>query len=239
VSVCGVRCRSEVPLVIGIDGGTESIRAGLFLPDGKMVASAAAPYTTSFPRPGWAEQSPDDWYRCLGEAVRAAVAAAAAEQGTTEDAIRGRVRAMCVDTTCCTVVALDGAGEALRPALLWMDSRSAPQTERILHDCRGMDALKVNCNGDGPLRCVCVCLCVQLPCSFQPCPPAQTSPVTPFSTSCHLIFRLSRVIGFQRRVDASQGLVAQGRGARGVEQGGNHLRISGLHQLEADRPSLC
>ena len=187
MSVCGVRCRSEVPLVIGIDGGTESIRAGLFLPDGKMVASAAAPYTTSFPRPGWAEQSPDDWYRCLGEAVRAAVAAAAAEQGTTEDAIRGRVRAMCVDTTCCTVVALDGAGEALRPALLWMDSRSAPQTERILHDCRGMDALKVNCNGDGPLRCVCVCLCVcvcvQLPCSFQPCPPAQTSPVTPFSTS--------------------------------------------------------
>ena len=32
---------------------------------------------------------------------------------------------MSVDTTCCTVVALDKAGQPLRPALLWMDMRSA------------------------------------------------------------------------------------------------------------------
>ena len=144
------------PLVIGIDGGTESIRAGVFSSDGKMVAAAAAPYTTSFPRPGWAEQSPADWYRCLGEAVRAAVAASAAASSTSEEDIRERVQALCADTTCCTVVALDEAGDALRPALLWMDSRSAPQTERILKDCMGMDSLKVNCNGEGPLRFPCI-----------------------------------------------------------------------------------
>ena len=143
------------PLVIGIDGGTESIRAGLFTVNGTLVASAAAPYTTTFPRPGWAEQNPEDWWRCLGEAVKGALAAAAAlESGGSGEAlaaIRDRVQALCVDTTCCTVVALDARGDVLRPALLWMDSRSAPQAARILADCRGTDALKVNCNGEGPL----------------------------------------------------------------------------------------
>ena len=40
---------------------------------------------------------------------------------------------LCADTTCCTVVVLDAAGAALRPALLWMDMRSAPQV-----CCRGV-----------------------------------------------------------------------------------------------------
>ena len=56
-----------------------------------------------------------------------------------------------MDTTCCTVVALDQAGEALRTCLLWMDSRSAPQAEKIMKVCAGMPALAVNCNGQGPL----------------------------------------------------------------------------------------
>ena len=32
-----------------------------------------------------------------------------------------------------------------------MDARSAPQTQEILEKCRGNSALKVNCNGKGPL----------------------------------------------------------------------------------------
>lgn len=36
------------------------------------------------------------------------------------------VAAICLDTTCCTVVALDAAGEALRPALLWCGGCGAP-----------------------------------------------------------------------------------------------------------------
>lgn len=37
------------------------------------------------------------------------------------------IGALSVDTTCCTVVALNEGGEPLRPALLWMDMRSASQ----------------------------------------------------------------------------------------------------------------
>jgi len=48
-----------------------------------------------------------------------------------------------------SVVALDAAGDALMPCLLWMDMRSAEQTKQVLatHD----DALAVNSNGKGPV----------------------------------------------------------------------------------------
>ncbi len=49
-------------LLLALDLGTESIRAGAFDEHGVLVASAQADYPTRFPRPGWAEQSPEDWW---------------------------------------------------------------------------------------------------------------------------------------------------------------------------------
>lgn len=59
--------------------------------------------------------------------------------------------AVCLDTTSCSVVALDADGEPLRPCLLWMDQRAALQTQEILRKARGHAALKVNCGGNGPI----------------------------------------------------------------------------------------
>ena len=56
---------------------------------------------------------------------------------------------MAVDTTCCSVVALDDNAEPLRPCLIWMDLRSAPQTNKVLST--GDSALRVNSNGQGPV----------------------------------------------------------------------------------------
>ena len=42
--------------VVGVDGGTEGIRASVFDTEGNALAFASCPYGTIFPRPGWAEQ---------------------------------------------------------------------------------------------------------------------------------------------------------------------------------------
>ena len=63
--------------VMGIDGGTESLRADIFDLSGRCVASVKTPYETHFPYPGHAEQNPDDWWKALGQSVSSAVAKAA------------------------------------------------------------------------------------------------------------------------------------------------------------------
>jgi ribulokinase len=127
--------------VIGIDGGTESLRAGVFDMQGRPLAFAATAYQTEFPHPAWAEQNPADWWSAAGASVRKAVA----EAGIGIDSIVG----LSVDTTCCSVVALDEKGDALRPALIWMDVRSSKECDLVL--ATGDAALKVNSNGAGPV----------------------------------------------------------------------------------------
>ncbi len=125
--------------VIGIDGGTESLRAFVFDLEGRCAGSAAAAYGTDFPSPGQAEQSPDDWWSALGQSVQGALEAAAV---AAKD-----VRALCVDTTCCSVVALDEAGAPLRPAMIWMDVRSAAEAADVT--ATKDPFLRVNGGGEG------------------------------------------------------------------------------------------
>ena len=124
--------------VIGVDLGTESARVGLFSVTGEMVETAAVPYPTTFPNVGWAEQNPEDWWRCLGEACRK-VTSSAYKKGINEKEIKG----LCVDTTACSVVMLDDQNVPLRNCLLWCDARSAPQCEQILRKAKGDPALQV------------------------------------------------------------------------------------------------
>ena len=132
-------------LVVGVDGGTEGLRAGVYrCSDGTELGYASAPYATSYPHPSWAEQAPDDWWTALGAAVRGALRAAAAAHGGDPAA---SVAALCCDTTCCSVVALDSAGRPLRPCLLWMDVRAAEQAAQLAR-C-GDGALRVNGGGKG------------------------------------------------------------------------------------------
>ena len=136
-----MRARSDEGYLLGIDGGTESLRAGIFDLDGVLISSAATLYETRFPHPGWAEQDPRDWWRALGESVRAAVE----QSGLRSE----QIAAMAVDTTCCSVVALDGQGQPLRPCLIWMDVRSALQAEKVMTTAD--EALRVNGGGHGPV----------------------------------------------------------------------------------------
>ena len=102
--------------VLGIDAGTESFRAGVFDAAGKCLGFGTSPNKTTYPHPGWAEQSPNDWDVALVECIRGAIRES---KVAPQD-----VRAIGVDGTSCTVVFLDGAGRPLRDAIIWMDVRA-------------------------------------------------------------------------------------------------------------------
>ncbi|GHE02164.1 carbohydrate kinase [Defluviimonas sp. 20V17] len=123
------------------DGGTESLRARVYDLSGTCLASAAIPYETRFGAGARAEQDPEDWWRAFVNAARKAIA----ESGVDARAIE----AISLATTSCSVVALDGQGNALRPAIIWMDVRAGEEAEAAL--ATEDAALRVNGAGHGPV----------------------------------------------------------------------------------------
>lgn len=110
------------PYLLGIDFGTESCRVAIFDLTGRPITFAATAYTTHHPRPGWAEQSPSDWW----DALVASSQKVLANSGIPAAAIAG----ISFDATTMTVVAMDSRGESLRPAIMWMDVRATQQAAR-------------------------------------------------------------------------------------------------------------
>lgn len=153
--------KPSIDVVIGVDGGTESIRACCFdAHSGHILGkSHAVPYETSHPSAGWAEQDPIQWYECMVGAVRGAVDSLKDDDDASSSTYN--IKAMCCDTTCCSVVTLSQDYIPLRPCILWMDARSAPQAKRIMDVARASSSsgdilesfpeLRVNSNGEGPI----------------------------------------------------------------------------------------
>jgi ribulose kinase len=112
-----------VGIILGFDLGTEGARVGAFTDAGDSLGSVPRAYRTTFPRSGWAEQDPADWWRAVVEATRALLVTEACRAS-------GPVVAVGCATTASTVAVLDASGRALRPAILWMDSRAADQARR-------------------------------------------------------------------------------------------------------------
>jgi ribulokinase len=123
--------------VLAIDAGTEAVKAGIFDAAGTLLASASRLYPTYFPRPGWAEQDPNDWWNALVSAVQACLQ----QSPVPAENIRG----ICADATTCTLLPVTADGRALRRALLWMDVRATEQAARIFQS--GDEALRYSLAG--------------------------------------------------------------------------------------------
>jgi xylulokinase len=111
------------PYVLGCDVGSQGTNVALYGANGALVSSSYRPYDLAFPNPGWAEQDPDLWV----EAVEAGVAAVLAEVPEGPSAVRGLSFGSQLDG----MVLCDGAGAALRPALIWMDRRAEAQATAL------------------------------------------------------------------------------------------------------------
>jgi xylulokinase len=116
-----------VTLLAGLDVGTSSVKGLLVAADGEIVARAEVAHPLSTPRPGWAEQDPEDWW-AGAQAVLAQLRAAGPMAGI---GLTGQMHGL---------VALDAAGRVLRPAMLWNDGRTAAECGEI-EQLIGLDEL--------------------------------------------------------------------------------------------------
>ncbi|MSR40402.1 MAG: xylulokinase [Phycisphaerales bacterium] len=114
---------TQSDLFLGLDLGTTSTKAVLVDAEGALVAEASAEHPVAYPRAGWSEQSPEDWWTSSIAATHAVVALAGANAST-------RVAAIGLSGQMHGLVALDAQGAVLRPCILWNDSRSADICDR-------------------------------------------------------------------------------------------------------------
>src|SRR5271154_2682240 len=129
---------------LGIDVGTGGTRAVVVDEAGKVLASASSehePFRVA--NPGWAEQDPEDWWRAAQEAINEAISASVERGGASHKAQNAAVG---LTGPMHGAVTLDGAGEVLRPALIWCDQRTGPQCD-WLHEKIGRERLiELTCN---------------------------------------------------------------------------------------------
>ena len=112
-------------LAIGIDAGTGGVRALAVSTSGEVAAAARksfSPPRGGLPR-GWHEQDPESWWKAA-ESCLAEIAGRLGKRAET-------VAALAVDGTSGTLVCLNGAGEAVRPALMYNDARAAAEAEEL------------------------------------------------------------------------------------------------------------
>jgi xylulokinase len=109
-------------LVVGIDLGTQSLKAVVCDAAITVLGQHAVGYATQYPHPDRAEQDPRTWEAALGPAI----AGALAQAGARPDAVAAIAIAGQLDGC----VAVDAQAAPLHPALIWQDRRAVAEATR-------------------------------------------------------------------------------------------------------------
>ncbi|MGD0704905.1 MAG: FGGY family carbohydrate kinase [Trebonia sp.] len=109
------RRRAAGPVaVLGLDLGTSSAKAVVIDAEGRVLAQASAGYPVTSAKAGYAESEPGHWWSAVTACTRQAVHTAGAQPAAI--GLSGQMHGL---------VLASPDGRALRPALLWPDSRAA------------------------------------------------------------------------------------------------------------------
>jgi xylulokinase len=125
-------------LTLGIDIGTTNVKATVLnTSTGKEVASGFQEHPLFLPRPGYAEQEGDNYWKAVVSSIRQCLATGVDGGDIAGIALSGLVGVM---------LPIDINGAPVRPGMIWMDSRSEEECQDI-RDRVGEDKINWN-NGN-------------------------------------------------------------------------------------------
>ena len=114
-------------VVLGVDIRTTSTKVVAYDTEGRPGATHSAGYPLEEPRPGRAEQDPEQILAAVLECLRAVT-----------DAVDGPVAGLSFSSAMHTLIGLDADSRPLTPSLSWADSRSGEQAERLRASAGGL-----------------------------------------------------------------------------------------------------
>lgn len=110
--------------LMGIDFGTSGVRVAIIDSYGMVLAQKEEMYKTFYPKVGWAEQKPADWWNAFSIALKECLSHLDSKQ-------KKEIIACCVCATSSTALPVDEGGNPLGDAILWMDSRAVDEVNLI------------------------------------------------------------------------------------------------------------
>ena len=110
-----------VVLFIGIDLGTSAVKLLLMDENGKIHNIVSKEYPISFPKPGWSQQNPSDWYEQTLIGMEELLL----------DCDKNEVTGISFGGQMHGLVVLDEQDKVIRPAILWNDGRAVKETEYL------------------------------------------------------------------------------------------------------------
>lgn len=104
-------------LVLAVDLGSSGVKVAVVDDTGAVRAVVGEPLATRLSSDGGAEQDPAQWWQAIGRCSRRAVAAAGVPGSD--------IGVVAVTSQYNSTVAVDATGQAVAPAVMWMDTRTA------------------------------------------------------------------------------------------------------------------
>ncbi|MCR4839483.1 MAG: xylulokinase [Eubacterium sp.] len=114
---------------IGIDLGTSAVKLLLMDETGHILKTVSKEYPISFPKPGWSEQNPYDWFEQLMVGMKELIAGC--EEKIEGISFGGQMHGL---------VVLDAEDQVIRPAILWNDGRTGEECV-YLNETVGRDVI--------------------------------------------------------------------------------------------------
>lgn len=108
-------------LLLGIDAGTTSVKAGLFAPDGRCLGVERQEYQLDTPGVERAQLDPHLYWQACVSTVREVLA----KMNKSTD----QVVALAVSSQGETLITLGAEGEPIYPAIVWLDNRAVTQAQ--------------------------------------------------------------------------------------------------------------
>ena len=109
--------------VIGVDLGTSATKAALFDSSGLLLASASEQSKLSYPKPGWVEQDPEEFFTSTCNTIR--------EVLRTSSIDAGEVKALSISGQMAGIIGIDNEWRAVTHYDSWLDTRCEEYVQRI------------------------------------------------------------------------------------------------------------
>lgn len=113
----------DKPYLLGIDIGTSACKVAVFDRDGKVISAANGDYPVYYPKEGWAEQNPEEWWGAVCGAIRKVL-----EKGKIFPA---QICGIGIDGQSWSAIAIDKEGNVLTNTPIWMDTRAQDICDRL------------------------------------------------------------------------------------------------------------